>query len=249
MVSSEALKPSNMSENNFRKGPHAAKNRKAKDVEVIDAAVSNADERKTVILDEDLEGVEFDDKVWLYWSRNKNFIISMVVLAFAIVVGVQGWKMYQVKKADSLAAAFEAVSGVEGLENFAKQNSGTALAGVVLLEVADKAYKAGEYERAAKIYNQAVSELGSSVLKGRALLGAAVCEYSIDSQKGILALKSIYGDVEVAQGYRAQAGYLYALGLSNSGKTGEAKAIMKELAGNPANGAFASMAQQAMLTM
>ncbi len=237
-----------MSDSNFRRGPHAAKNKQNKGAEVADASVSAADERKTVILDEDLEGVEFDDRVWLYWKRNKGFIISTVVSAFAIIIGVQGWKVYSAKRADSLAEAF-AAAGVEGLEKFSEQNPGTTLAGVALLEVADEAYKAGKYGDAVKAYNRAASELGSGILKGRAMLGAAVCEYSMDVPKGVLALKSVYGNVELARGYRAHAGYLYALGLSNSGKTDEAKSVMKELAGDPGNGVFASMARQAMSTM
>ena len=56
-----------MSENNFRKGPHASKNKPpVADVEILaDGSVSSAKERKTVVLDEDLEVVEFEDRVWL----------------------------------------------------------------------------------------------------------------------------------------------------------------------------------------
>ena len=46
-----------MAKDFFKKGPHAAKNK----VKVVDAeVVSDADERKTVILDEELDAVEFD---------------------------------------------------------------------------------------------------------------------------------------------------------------------------------------------
>jgi len=76
-----------MADNNFKKGPHAAKN---KVVDLTELA-SASDERKTVVLDEDLEGVEFEDRVWLYWTRNKNFIIASIAMAVAIIVGVQSY--------------------------------------------------------------------------------------------------------------------------------------------------------------
>ena len=100
-----------MADKIFRKGPHASKN-KVVDVE----AVPVSDERKTVILDENLEGVEFDDKVWLYWTRNKKSIIFSVVLAFAIIVGVQSYKLYKQHSAKALSASVRSlrVRGIDG---------------------------------------------------------------------------------------------------------------------------------------
>ncbi len=190
-----------MSEKNFKKGPHVAKNKVEKDVEIIDG-VSTADERKTVILDEDLEGVEFDDKVWLYWSRNKGFIISMIVMAFAIVIGVQSWKMYQAHKVEALSTAFANASDTVALEKFAKENAGEMLAGVALLEVADAKYAKGQFADAAKDYKQVASELGANVLKGRALLGQAMSEYNLDNKKGLEALKAVQDNAGIDQVYR-----------------------------------------------
>ena len=92
-----------MDDKKFRKGPHAAKNKTAEDI--LDGKVSSVDERKTVVLDEDLENVEFDDKVWLYWKRNRNFIILLLGAVFAVIVGTQGWKMYRLNKAAATPVA------------------------------------------------------------------------------------------------------------------------------------------------
>ena len=109
-----------MSEKFFRKGPqNAAKNKPHIPIDEELASVPASDERKTVILDEDLEGVDLEDRVWLYWKRNRNFIIFTIVAAFAIVIGVQGWKMYKASSADTLAAAYAAANTPEKLAEFA----------------------------------------------------------------------------------------------------------------------------------
>lgn len=233
-----------MSDNNFRKGPHASKSR----VDVIDATASEvpaADERKTVVLDEDLEGVDFDDKVWLYWNRNKNFILFTIVAAFAIVIGIQGWKMYKANSASAISAAYEAAATPEALAAFAKEHAGTQLAGLALLQGADAAYASGKYADAQKLYSSASADLGGTVLFGRAKLGEAVSASSAGDAKGIDMLKAVYGNSSIAQSYRAQAGYLCGLALENAGKAEEAKKIFKEVSSNAANGAFANIAGEA----
>ena len=241
-----------MSDNNFRKGPHSAKNKpiSAEKNEVIDGAIPSADERKTVILDEDLEGVEFEDRVWLYWIRNKNFILGTVAAAFIIVLGVQGWKLYTANKNAKLASAYEAALTPAQLEEFAKNNSGTKLAGVALIQNADAAYAEGKYPEAKKLYSQAQQNLSKTVLLGRAQLGEAVCIYiSGDKAKGEAALKAVFDDETLAQSYKAQAGYLLGLAQKQAGKTAEAKETLKKVSETKGDGVFAQIAQEALLQM
>ena len=144
-----------MSEKFFRKGPqNAAKNKPHISTDAELASVPASDERKTVILDEDLEGVDLEDRVWLYWKRNRNFIIFTIVAAFAIVIGVQGWKMYKASSSDTLAAAYAAANTPEKLAEFAKAHSGTTLAGVAQLQNADTAFNAGKFADAQKLYSE-----------------------------------------------------------------------------------------------
>ena len=121
-----------MSDNSFKRGPHAAKNKIPEDI--LNGKISAVDERKTIVLDEDLENVDFDDKVWLYWKRNRNFIILTVTAALAIIVGVQGWKMYTANRASSMASGYEIAHSTNDLHNFAKSNAGTKLGALAMLE-------------------------------------------------------------------------------------------------------------------
>lgn len=234
-----------MNEKFFRKGPlNAAKNRPSLPNEAELAGAPAADERKTVILDEDLEGVELEDRVWLYWKRNRNFIVFTITAAFVIVIGVQAWKMYRSGVSESLAAAYSAASMPEELAKFAADNAGTTLAGVALLQNADAAYRDGKYAEAEKLYSQSAAELKGSVLAQRAGIGAAVSAISAGSaESGMAGLEKIFkGGSNPA--YSAQAGYLLGLAKAQSGKAEEAKAIFKELSGSDRNGIFAILAER-----
>lgn len=233
-----------MAEKNFRKGPHAAKN-KVIDVE----AVPVADERKTVILDEQLDGVEFDDKVWLYWTRNKKSIITSIVLAFAIVIGVQSWKLYKASAETARAQAFSQATTLQQRADFAKEYAGTSLAGVALLQNADTFYSEGKYADAKKAYADAKSGLKTTILYGRAIVGEAMSAYALDKAKGLELLKNAYNDVSVSGVYKAQAGYLLATALKDSGKDAEAKKIFEAVASNAGAGYFSQMASSALMGM
>ncbi len=233
-----------MAKDFFKKGPHAAKNK----VNVVDAeVVSGADERKTVILDEQLEGLEFDDKVWLYWKRNKVSIIASVVLAFAIVIGVQGYKYLKFKAEQEMVSAFENASTVDEKAKFAEEYKGDVLAGVALLESADTFYKEGKYEDAQKLYSQSKDDLKNNVLFERALVGEAMSAYSMDASKGIELLKTAYDSSKSL--YKAQAGYLYGVALVAQNKTDEAKKILAEVSVNFPQSPFAQFAKDVLDSM
>ncbi len=233
-----------MSDTNFRKGPHASRaKQKLDDIEV---AVSAVDERKTVVLDEDLEGVEFEDKMWLYWKRNKTFIITSIVMAFAIVIGVQSFKMYRASAKKELAAAYAAAITPEQLEKFAEKNSGKTLAGVALLQNADSLYAEGKYVEAQKAYENSQKTLNGTVFEGRALLGVAASVCAQDTSKGIDALKSVFENKTIDASYSAQAGYLLGLSYRQVGKLNEAKAILKKVSENTSSGYFGRLAEESL---
>lgn len=239
-----------MSDNKFRKGPqNSAKNRPTR-MEDVGSAISSADERNVQVVDEDFEGADFEDKVWLWWIRNRNFVIFTIVAAFVIVVGIQGYKAFSHSQKKAIAASYMNAANADELAAFASQNAGTALAGVALLENADAAYKAGKYAEARELYSSAVKELEKTVLEGRASLGAAVSAYaSGDTQAGMDALKAVYEDNSLAYTYKSLAGYLLGMALKQNGKPDEAKAVLKAVSEDPMGGTFASVAQEALSNM
>lgn len=237
-----------MSDKNFRKGPHASRaKQKLEDIVSADAGVvPSSDERKTVVLDEDLEGVEFDDRVWLYWKRNKTFLITSIVLAFAVVIGVQSFKMYRKAVKNALAAEYAMATTPEQLAKFAKENSGKALAGVALLQNADTFYADGKFVDAQKTYQEASKPLVGTVLEGRALLGEAMSVCAQDVAKGAEALKAVFENAKIDSAYKAQAGYLLGLAYRQLGKTAEAKDVLKKVSADKNSGYYARLAEESL---
>lgn len=236
-----------MSDNSFKRGPHAAKNKIPEDI--LNGKISAVDERKTVVLDEDLENVDFDDKVWLYWKRNRNFIILTVTAVLAIIVGVQGWKMYTANHASSMASGYEIAHSTNDLHNFAKSNAGTKLGALAMLESADKFYSEKKYAEAKQMYAQSAKALKSTVLFGRALLGEAMSEYMTSPDAGIGKLGDVFANASVDASFRAQAGLNLAQAQISAGKPADARKVLEEISKNPSNGIYARLAANELLRL
>ncbi len=230
--------------NFIRKGPHAS--RAKQKLEEVEAAVSSADERKTIILDEDLEGVEFEDRMWLYWKRNKSFVLASLAMAFAIVICVQSFKIYKTNARKELAAEYAAATTPEQLAKFAADNSGKTLAGVALLQNADSLYADGKFADAQKIYENSQKTLRGTILEGRALLGAAASICAQDTEKGIDALKRVFENASIDTTYKAQAGYLLGLAYRQANKFAEAKTVLKKVSEDASSGYFARLAEESL---
>ena len=104
--------------------------------------------------------------MWLYWKRNKNFIITTIVAALVIIVGVQSYKLYAANAKAQLANAYAQATTSEELAKFAAENSGKKLAGVALLQNGDKLFSEGKYADAQKAYADAQKDLKGNVLEG-----------------------------------------------------------------------------------
>lgn len=229
-----------------RKGPHSARNKppvkvgEAGDVEVL---IPSSDERKTVILDEDFEGLEFEDKVWLYWKRNKSFIIFTVVAMFIAVFAVQAWKVLQSQREAEIAEAYASASSVQDFEDFAKKYSSERISGVALIDAADMSYSAKEYAKARELYKNASSLLSGDVLFGRALLGEAMSALnSAGIKEGRSLLKNVYENPSVQGAYRANAGYNMALAEISSGDLETGKKLLVSISENADAGNWAQLA-------
>ncbi len=232
---------------------HKAKNKPEIDVKsdpILGESVSISDERKTVILDEDLQGLDFEERMWLYWKRNKNFIILMIVCVFAVVIGTQGWKFYKASAFNSLAESYETAQSPEELSAFAKAHAGTVLAGVASLQNADASYKAKDYAKAGEFYSVAEKNLKGDLLLGRAKMGSAMC--LIQSGKvdeGKAALKAVAADISLNAPYRAEATYSLGLLAKMSGDKAGAKTLFESVATDVKGGIWAQLAQESLSEM
>ncbi len=231
-----------MSDKN-KSGPiNKAKNKPA----VVDVQAhpmgSAADERKTVILDNELENLEFDDKVWLFWNRNKSTIVACVVAVFAVVIFSGLFRAYTNSKAENLAQAYAAAASPEAREAFAKENSGTNLAGVALLENADSLYEAAKYAEAAAAYKNASEAFSDKFFAARASVGEGLSLIRAGKvEDGRKVLESLAKNTS-ASSYAAEASYNLGVLDFAAGKTDTAKLHFEAVLNNPEAFAWAERA-------
>lgn len=236
---------------NRNRGPHQAKNKPlnygssnaifGESVSIQDPNAS-ADERKTVILDEDLEGLEFEDRVWLYWKRNKTFIVSLIVLAFVVIIGKHAWISYTEARDNSIASEFAAADTFEKRGEFAKAHSGIPAAGVALLENADSLFEANKFAEAAGVYKSASENLGEMPMYGRALLGEAVSVLKSGKVEEAKKLLASVAENPEALSYSAEAAYHLGVLQFAEGKVEEAKKSFESVLHNQNAGRWSALA-------
>lgn len=190
----------------------------------VEATAASSDERKTVILDSQLEDLDFDDRIWLFWSRNKTTLIASFAAVFVIVAAWGLVKHFIEQNKQSLADAYAAAATFEQKEAFAGQNMGTIPAGIALLDNADSLYAEGKFADAANLYKGAATTLDGSMLYGRALLGEGISLIKADKgAEGAELLKKLAADSK-GDVYSAEANVHLGVLAFDAGKFDEAKA-------------------------
>ena len=237
---------------NKNRGPHQAKNKPlnlGSSDAIFGGSVSvqnpnaSADERKTVILDEDLEGLEFEDRVWLFWKRNKNFIITLIVLAFAVIIGKHAWISYNAARGNAIAKEFAAAETFDARASFAKSNSGTYAAGAALLENADSLYAEGKYADAAEAYKAAAKALKGCAVYGRAALGEAMGALKAGNAAEAEKLLAQISEDPEALTYSAEAAFHLGVLKYSQGRAEDAKKCFDSVIANPGAGQWALKAE------
>lgn len=102
------------------------------------------DDRNLVIVDEDFAQADSEDRLWLFWERNRDRLVGGTV---AIVVGLIAWFAFlswSESRAEALRAEYATVKDDAGRTAFAASHQGETLAAVALLEVADSLKSAGK---------------------------------------------------------------------------------------------------------
>lgn len=137
------------------------------------------DDRNLVIVDEDFAQADSEDRLWLFWERNRDRLVSGTV---AVVMGLVAWFAVQAwisSQAESLRAAYAEVKDDAGRAAFAAEHPGETLAAVALLEVADNLKTAGKpaiaaYDAAASAAEAAGSNPAVHAIGWRARLYAGL---------------------------------------------------------------------------
>ncbi len=176
------------------------------------------DDRNLVIVDQDFGQPDLEDRIWLFWIRNRTGIILSVLLVIVATLAYIVWHAAGHYSQGACQAAYQdAGEGPEAKLEFSREYAGTALAGVAALEAADAFYKDKQFAKAAGAYALARTEVSANepveaVLAGRAALGEAFSLLA-DGQRepGKQVLGQLAGNGKFPEAVRGQAMYTMAL--------------------------------------
>ena len=165
------------------------------------------DDRNLVAVDA-ATAVTFEDKLRLFWGRNRNTVLALCAGVVIAIAGKGGWEYLQHQKELEVGKAYAAATTPEQLKTFAAGHDGHALAGVAQIRLADEAYKAGKSAEALAGYEKAQTTLKDGPLAARAKLGRAlILVQSGKSAEAAKELKQIADDAKQFKAARAEATY------------------------------------------
>lgn len=178
------------------------------------------DDRNLVLVDDDFKDADLDERLWLYWQRNKTTIIAGIIAAFVVVVGMETVTYLRARTLEKERMAYLAASESGSLNAFAQAHAERPLGGVVWLQEADEAYTNGHFEEAAGLYEKAIAALEQTPLGLRARIGQGLSLYkggNVSSARNALA--QVFQAEEALDTQRAEAHYHLAVIALEQGDT------------------------------
>ncbi len=118
-------------------------------------------------------GADFEDQLAIIWEKNKRFIIYSVVGIFA-AFGIYHLSLFMAEQSrlsvqEDYASADDSASKLA----FAEAEAGKPLSGFAFKQLADEAYEASEFGKAAGYYEQAAKS-AKNAIKDAALMGQSM---------------------------------------------------------------------------
>ena len=172
------------------------------------ASKTPGDDRNLVAVDKNYVAPSFEDRLRLFWEKNRHLALGVLAVVLVGIVAKGGWDYFAAQKELEIEQAFATAGTPEKLKTFAAAHADHPLAGVARLQLADQAYAAGKSAEAAAAYTQAAALLQSGPLAGRARLGLAMAQVQAGkTADGENALKQLLNDAAQPKAARAEAAY------------------------------------------
>jgi hypothetical protein len=194
--------------------------------------------------------LSIDEKLHGFWTRNRRFILLLVVLGFIAIVGREAVRYMWTARERGVTEAYAKCVTTDQLKAFAGEHPSHALAGFALLRVGDDAYKARNYVDAADAYQKAVASLKDTPMVARAKIGAAISEIQGgDRAKGEAALKALADDLTVMAGQRTEARFQLAMIALGDGRIEDARKALVEITQTDLTGMWQQRAMQVLSSL
>jgi len=120
------------------------------------------DDRNLVVVDEDFQNADAEDRLWLFWERNKALIVRGSALVILGILAAIGHHFWQEARREEVGAEYAACQDEAARRAFAARHPGDPLAAVALAEVGDDLKRAGKLAEAAKAYDEAAAAAGKA---------------------------------------------------------------------------------------
>lgn len=134
------------------------------------------DDRNLVDTEASEGGLDLESWVITFWHANRKTILTSIMVALVIVVGLQLYRIISAQREASTMRAYTEATTDEARKEFADSHRGHPLAGATYLTLADAAYERGDYGEATGYYEEAQTRIDIPALSYRALLGQAASE-------------------------------------------------------------------------
>lgn len=179
---------------------------------------SAGDDRNLVLVDDDFQDADFEDKVWLFWRRHGKKTVAVAALIFfaalAAIIYTQSKKIHVL----SLQSDYAELTTDDERRAFARENISDPMAGTILYTLGNTLFREGKFAEAAADYNAAASVFASqkdaeyALPRDRAKLAEAVSLQKAGKPAEASAmLTTLAGTLETDETVRGQAMYNLAV--------------------------------------
>ncbi|MEO7413415.1 MAG: tetratricopeptide repeat protein [Opitutaceae bacterium] len=149
-----------------------------------------------------------EDKLQLFWRRNRTLIIVVCIAVTVAIIGIGVFDYLEGEREKDVQEAYVTATTPETLKVFADAHSEHALGGAAYLRLADDAFSAGKFADALTNYDKAAKTFKEGPLAARTKLGLAVTKVvSGKATEGTAELKQLVDDANQFKGIRAEAAY------------------------------------------
>ncbi len=198
---------------------------------------ARGDDRNLVLVDEDFQDADFEDRVWLYWQRHGRKTIAGAAALFVAIIAAIVWVESGKMRTASLQAEYATAETPEAKLAFARANEGHPIAGTAYFAAGREFSEAGKYAEAADAFGNAGRVFAAledfPAMRDR----AAVSEAAVRARAGtegakesaFALLKKLAGTPGADPLCRGQAMYELAAAALAAGNLAEARLWLDEM--------------------
>ena len=191
------------------------------------------DDRNLVVVDEDFADADAEDRLWLFWERNKIIIIRAITSVVVAVIAFLAFYFWKEAQHEALGEAYVACQDETARRAFAAAHPKEPLAAIALIEVADELRRKNKLNEAAKAYDEAAAIAGIAgetpainAIAARAKLFSGLCRQELGQANAEAIITSVAEDNSAPETLKGYAMYVLAnLALTRGDNASAAKWI------------------------